>query len=253
MTRILGILVLAVLLGACGGSDDSGSSSQSDGTADDDYVEAVTESLGEGSSPLTDEQLTCMAKGAIDAMGGADALREAGVSPQDFVDAESFTSAGVDVPADAAERYAASMSECGVIPAMESGVLNGLAEDLGAEIPPDGKACLSEHVDDERLGNTMAGLIFSVNEDGALASDAGLETIQAIVIDALVACPSVMRAVLMPDAPPALSPEEETCVTGFATAHRDVIARIFPLYGESPEVVQEAAAQLASACPSSGA
>jgi hypothetical protein len=100
--HILVIVAVGLLLGACGDDDDDATpAAQGEGTHGGDadaYVEAVGGSLNEAVAslnesgegvPLDQTQTRCVARAIVDVVG-VDALREAGISPDEFAGADDL-------------------------------------------------------------------------------------------------------------------------------------------------------------------
>ena len=67
----------AVLLSACG--DDGGSG------ADDEYAEAMAESMARDEElPFDQQDIDCLSVEFVDALGGAERLEEDGITPEDL-------------------------------------------------------------------------------------------------------------------------------------------------------------------------
>ncbi|HET6835927.1 MAG TPA: hypothetical protein VFH30_18845, partial [Acidimicrobiales bacterium] len=103
MRRILVVVAVSLLLGACGDDDDEATpatlAEDAHGGDADAYVEAVIASWNETGVelPLDETQATCVVTGIVDVVGVA-ALTEAGISPDEFAAADNYASLSVELP-----------------------------------------------------------------------------------------------------------------------------------------------------------
>jgi hypothetical protein len=248
--KILMIMAVAVLLGACGGGNDdstgqnaSSSNGGDDNSADDKYVEflATAFNADDEQLDLDETQSTCLAQGVVDAIG-ADTLKDADISPEDLASSDDLSTLDVTLPADAVDSLGQSIAGCNLVPMLEDKlVLSSFSDSFGYDLPPDGAACMSEKMDDVALGTAVAELF--------LVPDAAGESLQTVMLDALVACPDVAAAGFIAEAPAPLSPEGEACVTQFVTDNPDTVKAVLGSGGSDTAAVQELGTQLATACP----
>ncbi len=249
MKRIVTMLVVAVLLGACGSSDAGDGTGQEPTTSGDeadssadpgDYIEPLAASIPEGDQglPVSQAQATCMAT-ALVAVVGVDALQAAGVSPTEFVQTEDFASLGVELPPDATTLLGANLGQCDITAELESLLISPFAGEFGTELPPEAAACLADNMDDQAVVDGFAERLL----EGTDAS------FQATLGSAIAACPSVASMVFIARAPVALSPEGQACVTSFIQANAATLATVFAAGGADDTAAQQFGVQLGVACP----
>jgi hypothetical protein len=242
-------MVLAVLLAACGGSDDGDETGQESASSGDDsgssadadeYIGPLAASIPEGDEglPVNEEQATCMATALVNVVG-VDALKDAGVSPAEFVETDDFASLGVELPPDATAQLGADLGQCDITEELEGLLISPFADEFGAELPPEGAACLAENMDDQAVADGFAEALLE-----------GTDTsFQATLGSAIGACPTVASTVFISQAPVELSPEAQACVSGFITANPEMVAAVFTSGGEDQTAVQQLGSQLGTACP----
>jgi hypothetical protein len=252
--KILVMLAVAVLLGACGGggdddetrqesvSSDSDDSGDGGGADADEYTDALVENMqaDEETPPLDETQLTCFARGIVDAIG-ADTLKDAGITPQEFAEADDLTDLDFEMPADAVDNLGQSIAACDMAEDLEQSlVLDTFSDDFGFDLPPEGGACLSEQIDDQALADGLAE---------AFLGDGTGDSMTDVIVNAVVACPSVAAAAFISQAPAPLSPQGEQCVTDFVAANPEVVRALFASGGEDQAAVEQFGTQLVAACP----
>lgn len=221
LVPVLAMLVAAVVLAACtGDADDEGGAQSSASGADHGDAQAyidvgVASLMRDEEFPLDQETATCISTATVDLIG-ADALARAGVSPREFAEADTYEVLAVDMPEDGVARLSESFDRCDVAGAFTS----IFAAELGVELPADAITCLDDHVDREAVHDAVAGgfLAPSGGAPQAYALESSLET---ALIDAVIACPSVMTAMFLAGAPGTVTPETEACVSAVAEANPD--------------------------------
>jgi hypothetical protein len=246
--KILVLLAVAVLLGACGGGGDDGETRQEPVSSDsggdigaDEYTAALAESMqGPDGFPSIDEtQATCVARGLVDALG-ADTLNDAGVTPGEFAAAEGPEDLDIEVPPDAVDNLGQSIAACDVAEVLEQDVvIDPFADEFGYDLPSDGVACLSSQIDDQALSAAVAEVFLTASTDA-------LTTVEA---DAIVACPHVAVGAFAAEAGAPLAPEVEQCVADFVAANPDLVRGLMGAGGEAQAAVEQFGTQLAAACP----
>jgi hypothetical protein len=244
------MVAVAVLLAACGGGgdDETGQepvSSEDDASGGDGDVDEYAAPLAEGlqndpeAPDLDDTQATCMARGIVDAIG-VDTLKDADISPEEFVAADDLSTLDFEMPADAVDSLGRSIAACDIADVMENGlVLSSFSDEFGFDLPPDGATCLAEQIDDQALADAVAE-VFLVGTG---------EPLQTVIIDAIVGCPSVAAGAFISQAPAPLSPEGEQCVTDFVSANPELVRSLFASGGDDDAVAEQFGTQLAAACP----
>lgn len=206
MTRLLSLVaVLGLLLAACGDDDEMATNDPSIDVEDDDRQEAVADpgaDLDEGESetdtgsgdggpystedyaavlaaelqtgesfPGTEDQIACVSAGFVDAIGGADALNEAGVTPEDLAAAEGPDDLGVDLDVDAvADELVTTFDDC------DYDLIRLLTESLGAGAPEGFEDCVREDLTNDDVAAVFARLI--IDPADAQAADDILPVIE---------------------------------------------------------------------------
>lgn len=204
MTRLLSfVAVLGLLLAACGDDDDMATNDPSTDIEDDDTEEADpgsdldedesdtdTES-GDGGPystedyaavlaaelqtgdalPGTEDQIECVAEGFVEAIGGADALNEAGLTPDELAAAEGPDDLRVELDEDAvADDLVTSFDDC------DYDLIRLLTESLGAEAPEGFEDCVRGELTNDDIAAVFARLI--IDPTDAQAADAILPQIE---------------------------------------------------------------------------
>ncbi len=185
MKRLLTLLaVLGLLVGACGDEDDSAadeteteaSESETDtetetetdsedveDASDDDYAAALAAELQAGGGfPGEPDQIECVAGVFIDSLGGADALRDVGVSPEDLAQSEDASDLAVELDEDqVAEDLVDGFEEC------DYDLIALLTESLGTDAPEGFEDCVREQVSNEDLAGVFARLMIDPSDEAA--------------------------------------------------------------------------------------
>jgi hypothetical protein len=243
------IMAVAVLLGACGGGSGDGtgkaasSDSGDDNSADDKYVELLSTAFDADDEQLDLDQTqsTCLAQGVVDAIG-VDTLQDADISPEDLASVDDFSTLDVALPADAVDTLGQSIEGCDLAPMLKDKlVLGTFTDDFGFDLPPEGETCISEKTGDLALSRAVAELF--------LVPDSAGESLQTVLLDALVACPNVSAAAFIAEAPAPLSPEGEACVTQFVTDNPDMVKAVLGSGGSDTAAVQQLGTALGTTCP----
>lgn len=201
MTRLLTLLaVLGLLLGACGDDDDTSAETdrvtptetetdtetetaaedddEDEGAApgtddvsaedatDEDYAAALAAELGGGGAfPGEPDQIECVAGVFVDSIGGADALRDAGVSPRDLADAEGPGDLGVELDEDqVADDLVGGFEEC------DYDLLALLTESLGPDAPEGFEECVRAEITNDDIAGVFARLIIDPTDEEAASS-----------------------------------------------------------------------------------
>jgi hypothetical protein len=225
-----GIMAASLLfLVACGGDDDESSddgggtttTTEAEGSSGEsnEYVEVLAQSMVEGQDEiaLDEETANCVATAVVDLVG-ADALEDAGVTPEDLAAAEGFGDLDVELPDDAADQLGGTIGDCeGVAEPLRPLLLESFVAGLGVELEPEATTCLEENIDDEGVGNALAAVFVDGSDEG----------FQTVVTDAVLACPEVPTAAILAQATIQVTPEVEECVTGIVEANGDLVKRAF--------------------------
>jgi hypothetical protein len=183
VTRLLSLLaVLGLLLAACGDDDDTASDDPStvdedatdDADAEDDsdadgpyttedYAAVLAADLQTGNSfPGTEEQIECVAAGFVEAIGGADALNDAGLTPEDLAAAEGPDDLRVELDEQAvADELVASFNAC------DYDLIRLLTESLGTEAPEGFEDCVRGELTNDDIAAVFARLIIDPADEEA--------------------------------------------------------------------------------------
>jgi hypothetical protein len=243
--RPLGAATAALVLVACGGGNGANANANTDATADADadadagpYVEAVAESLVDDDEefPFDEGSATCMATVVVELIG-VDALSEAGVSPEDFVAADSLADGDVELPDDAVGGLAEGLAGCDLAEPIQELLVEELGTELGGELPSDAITCLEEAIDDQAVGEAVAAALIDGTSEG----------VQVMATDAVVGCPDVMTAVLVSGAADPVGPEDEACIRDVIEANPDLVRSTF--FDEGSTASQELGTLIVDACP----
>lgn len=192
MTRLLTLLaVLGLLVGACGDDDDAagdgdptqdesaesetegGSEDDTDGGSEsegvggpystEDYAAVLAAELRTGDSfPGTAEQVECVSTGFVEAIGGADALNEAGLTPEELAAAEGPADLRVELDEEAvAEELVASFDDC------DYDLIRLLTESLGEGAPEGFEECVRGELTNDDVAAVFARLIIDPTDEQA--------------------------------------------------------------------------------------
>jgi hypothetical protein len=246
MGRFLAIAAAGLMvLSACGGDDNEAGSGDSEPGASDartrEYVDAVAAVISEdGTAPMEPEMADCMAEAIVEVVGVA-TLVEAGISAEDFGDADNLSSLDIDVPDETTERLGGALAECDIADAIEEVLVDSFGTsfsgDTDFELSPDEADCLSDNLDDQAVTDAMAGTFV----------DGSGDHIEQPLLAALAACPSVMTAVLVAQMPSGLPSSAEMCISDFVDGNIDLVTEGF--VSQTPSATQELGTALATACP----
>jgi hypothetical protein len=187
--------------------------------------------------PLDANRADCAAAAIVD-LAGADALSEAGISPEELGEADSLSDLGVELPDEATDRLSSALDDCNLAPAIEDVMVDGFADEFGSDLAADAAACLRDNLDDQALNDAAAATFI----DGDAT-----QHVQDAVGPAIAACPPVATAVLFAQAPVELSSSAEACLTDFVEGNPDLMARSFG--SGDTGASQELGAGIAQACP----
>ena len=244
MRRVLLFLVAALLLGACGGGDDDDAAptttAQDEGGDAGDYVDATTAALTEDSEglQLDESQANCFAGEMVDLVGGADALSEAGISPDEFANADSFAALDVEIPDDARARLSDAFVQCELVDSLRASMASEFVDGFGIQLSPDAETCLSDGFDEQAVADGWAATFL----------DGSTDDIEALITTSAGSCPEVASEIILAQAPTDLTPEGEACIRSFVAANPEAISQAFASGGDSAQT-QALGAQMGAACP----
>lgn len=242
-----------LLLAACGGDDDDGADGGGGGSRAA-YVEELAASIRQHDEfPLDADQVECTAAAVVD-LFGADALVDAGISPEELAGADDSASPNVDLPDDAADRLGTGLADasdrlgtglvdCDLIAPLEDVAIDSVARAAGAEVPPEAATCLADNLDDRAVIAALARTFIDGSQDH----------FQQPLSAAIAACPSVMTTLMLADAPSGLSPEAEACVARFVEDNPDLMAQVVTPPPDTESQAREMDAAFAAACPEAAA
>jgi hypothetical protein len=231
-----------LLFAACGCDDDDGADDDGGGSRAA-YVEALTTYIRQNRElPFEANQAECMATAVIDVIG-ADALADAGISPEELVVAEPMALRNVDLPDDAADRLGTGLLDCDLVTPFRDLLIESPVAAVGTELPPEAATCLADNLDDRAVTAGIARTFF----------DGSQEHIEQPLFAAIAACPSVMTTMMLADAPSAMSPEAEACLARFVEDNPDLMAQVVTPPPETDSQAREMEAALAAACPEAAA
>jgi hypothetical protein len=253
-----------LLLAACGGDDDDGADDGGGGSRAA-YVEELAASIRQHDEfPLDADQVECTAAAVVD-LFGADALVDAGISPEELAGADDSASPNVDLPddaadrlgtgladaadrlgtglADAADRLGTGLVDCDLVAPLEDVAINSVARTAGAEVPPEAATCLADNLDDRAVIAALARTFIDGSQDH----------FQQPLSAAIAACPSVMTTLMLADAPSGLSPEAEACVARFVEDNPDLMAQVVTPPPDTESQAREIDAAFTAACPEAAA
>lgn len=242
--RTLGMAgALALVLVACGGDNGGEGGGEGDAIAAEGeagrYIDALADELNHpGEVPIDDELAECTATAMVNLIG-VDALIEAGISPEEFVDAGNLSALDLEVTIDAA-RLSEAVSGCNVAALTTEALAQGFVE-LGTELPPEARACLEDNVGLQEAAITDAMARHFI--------DGSTEGLRAVMIHALVACPAVPTAVIISQTPPEETPETEACLLDFIRDNKDATVAFFD---QDAAALRQIRTQLLAACPAFG-
>jgi hypothetical protein len=247
------VLALAVVLAAaCSGGDDAGAGP---GQASDDeqaqdaqaYIDAAAVSLtSDATLGLDRATATCVSTALVDVIG-VDALDESGVTPENFVSEDSVT-VPTGLPEDSTTRLSEAIAECDVERGLAAMFAATGMTEFGIELPDDAIACLGESIDPQALDDALAAFLLP-SGDSSAAGDATLEgTFASLFVDAAAACPSVLTAMFLAEAPGTLTPEAQACIAAVVEGDPDRVRRA--MNGDDA-AAQELGTEIGTACPGS--
>lgn len=168
--RLLAALASIALLVAACGDDDAGD----DAEATAEYEEALAASMAEDENvPFAAEDIDCLAGEFVDAIGGAPALEEAGVTPEELREDDDLQELGLDLGAEEAEAVAASFGACDV------SLAQLILDEAGEEVPAEVRTCVEENLDEDRLAAFLAELLVDADASDDLPPE---------ILDPLTAC-----------------------------------------------------------------
>ncbi|MDE0802818.1 MAG: hypothetical protein OSA99_05790 [Acidimicrobiales bacterium] len=150
-TKFVGALLAGGMLFAACGDDGGGSSAESN-----EYSDAVAASIrSEGDVPFSDDEVDCLSRELVDAIGGPSAFEDAGLSPEDLEGSSDLADIGLDVSEEQADAVAASFGKCDI------NLTDAFLSDLGDEVPDDVKSCVEDSFDEDAFADLFAQTLVS--------------------------------------------------------------------------------------------
>ncbi len=137
-------LAAGLLVAGCG--DDGGDSAGSN-----EYSDAVADAIrSDGDVPFSDDEVDCVAREMVDALGGPDTFADADIAPEDLADTDSLADSGLEVTEEQAKDVAQSFGTCDID--LTDAFLDGLGED----IPADVRSCVEESFGEDVFADLFA-------------------------------------------------------------------------------------------------
>lgn len=166
----------ALALAACGGDDDGNGGDGDNGDADA-YAEVLAaEFRADPENPFSDEEADCVARRFVDIVGGPQAFRDAGVSPDDLAESDApLGGTDLEFTDEQARQFGASFSDCGI------NFVDLFVEGMG-DVSDEAMDCLREQMTDDVVGQ-MFVLLNQDEDDDAL---------DAVVFDAIGPCMALL-------------------------------------------------------------
>lgn len=237
----LALLVTA----ACSGDDDSDAAEPAGDADAQAYVDAAAASLtADPQLGIDEETATCVSTAFVELIG-ADLLAESGVSPQQFAEGETFQVPNGALTDETRARLSEALDGCDITASLTS----VFVEELGVELPAEARTCLDEHVDRRAVTDAFAASLLpttGARSDSAEAGAALDDTLQTAYLDATVACPAVVTATFLAEAPGAVTPEAQACVSALVEANPD---RVRAAFDGDTAAADELGTEIASTCP----
>lgn len=139
------------LLAACG--DDGGG-----GAGSNEYSDAVAQAIrSEGEVPFSDDEIDCLARELVDAVGGPGAFEDAGIDPDD-VQGSDLSASGLDIGDEEAQAVAASFGNCDI------DLVDAFLEDLPGDVPDDVRSCIEDSLDEDTFADLFAQALVTGEE-----------------------------------------------------------------------------------------
>ncbi len=154
--RLLAALAACgLLLAACGDDGDGGGGGE--------YADALADSIREDEEvPFSDDEVDCLAGRLVEAVGGADALEEAGISPDDLRDSEDIADLDLDPDDIDPEAVASSFSDCDI------SLAELILAEAGDDVPEEARQCVTEALDEDALADFFARTLIEGESDDEL-------------------------------------------------------------------------------------
>ncbi|WP_436795830.1 hypothetical protein [Actinospongicola halichondriae] len=153
--KIVGVVMAGGLLFAACGDDGGGSSSASS----NEYSDAIAEAIqSEGDVPFSDDEVDCLARELVDAVGGPSTFEDAGVSAEDLAGTADLSESGLDIGEDEAKAVAASFGKCDI------NLTDAFLQDLGDDVPDEVRSCIEDNLDEDTFADLFADALVTGGE-----------------------------------------------------------------------------------------
>ena len=145
-----------MLFAACG--DDGGGSAGSN-----EYSDAVAEAVrSEGDVPFSDDEVECLSRELVDAVGGPSAFEDAGIDPEDLESTANLGDSGLDISDEQADAVADSFGTCDI------NLTDAFFSDLGYDVPDEVRSCVEDNLDEDAFAELFSQALVSDSPDGDL-------------------------------------------------------------------------------------
>lgn len=146
MTRIAGaVMAGGLLLAACG--DDGGGS----GAGSNEYSDAVADAIrSDPEVEFSDDEIDCLSRELVEAVGGPSAFEDAGVEPADLEGDADLSDSGLDLGDEEAEAVASSFGKCDI------DLTEAFLQSLPGEVPDDVKSCIEDNLSEDTFADLFA-------------------------------------------------------------------------------------------------
>ncbi len=153
-TRIAGAVMAGGLLFAACGDDGGG------GASSNEYSDAIAKAIrGEGDAPFSDDEIDCLAREIVDAVGGPSTFEDADISADDLAETTDLAGSGLELDGTEADAVAESFGTCDI------NLTEAFLDDLGADVPDDVKSCIEDNLTEDAFADLFAQALVSGEGD----------------------------------------------------------------------------------------
>jgi hypothetical protein len=163
-------------------------------------------------------------------------LAEAGISPEEFANADRLSELDVEAPTDAATRVGEALGECDFAVLLASAMTGEFEEVADTQLPAEAITCLEANLGGQAVTDALTTFFL----------DGSPEDLRTAISDAIVACPEAPTAFILGQSLADATPETEACVLDFVSDNPDLAKAWFQ---QDADAALEFADQLAGACP----
>lgn len=151
-TKFVGALLAGgMLFAACG--DDGGGGSSADSN---EYSDAVATAIrSEGDVPFSDDEVDCLSRELVAAIGGPSAFEDAGISADDLEGTANLADSGLEISDEEAEAVADSFGKCDI------NLTEAFLSDLGDEVPDEVKSCVEDNLGEDAFADLFSQALVS--------------------------------------------------------------------------------------------